>query len=55
MFLREMKIRLRTLIRVTRLAGRVVRSATVEPQDISEVLDLVNAHTLVISSQNEEP
>ena len=42
-----MKIRLRTLIGVTRLAGRVVRSATVEPQDISEVLDLVNAHTLV--------
>ena len=39
-------IRLRTLFASAQLANRVVQTITVEPQDILEVLSLVNAHTL---------
>ncbi|EKU98047.1 hypothetical protein Lepto7375DRAFT_7306 [Leptolyngbya sp. PCC 7375] len=39
-------IRFRTVTGVARLAGRVIETATIEPQDIPEVLSLVNAHTV---------
>lgn len=42
-----MMIRIRTLLGTARLISRAVEAASIEPQDISEVLDLVNAHALV--------